>query len=333
MYLWVWVHVMVAWLTSFSSQAHPIGQNREAGIVKEARAGQVHLRGLQSKLVQLLGQQAKLFALAATFLLQISYLWLHRQGEHTYSNNSFLPVDCKWENPPFNTIILNIINLWQLILGVNVWWNVILYYCCLLCFVLGGVWVQNNQCKHWLVGKEVFEHRVVCFKVDLSFYTSVMWKDLTLWALFLWQCNDQHRQHCLVFSWPWNSFCPSACITICNSCRYVVLCVHMVLLYTTQTAKWFPREADSSLVELLSQQLWLVQLFLKLQKLAESILINPVTLWSTFTITQPICTLCCCTYMNQKKQLHLGTPTCACTQDVQRCVCCCTCAIKIGPCM
>lgn len=65
---------MVARLTSFSSQAHPIGQNREAGIVKEARAGQVHLRGLQSKLVQLLGQQAKLFALAATFLLQISYL-------------------------------------------------------------------------------------------------------------------------------------------------------------------------------------------------------------------------------------------------------------------
>lgn len=61
-------------LTSFSSQAHPIGQNREAGVVKEARAGQVHLRGLQSKLVQLLGQQAKLFALAATFLLQISYL-------------------------------------------------------------------------------------------------------------------------------------------------------------------------------------------------------------------------------------------------------------------
>lgn len=65
---------MVEWLTSFSSQAHPVSQNREAGVVKETRAVQVHLRGLQSKLLQLLGQQAKLFALAAAFLLQISYL-------------------------------------------------------------------------------------------------------------------------------------------------------------------------------------------------------------------------------------------------------------------
>lgn len=81
---WVWVQVILVWLTSFSSQAHPIGQNREAGVVKEARAGQVHLRGLQSKLLQLLGQQAKLFALAATFLFQISYLWLHtRCNRHT----------------------------------------------------------------------------------------------------------------------------------------------------------------------------------------------------------------------------------------------------------
>ncbi len=66
--------VTVAWLTSVCSQAHPIGQNREAGVVKEAGAGQVHLGGLQPKLLQLLGQQAKLFALAATLLLQISYL-------------------------------------------------------------------------------------------------------------------------------------------------------------------------------------------------------------------------------------------------------------------
>lgn len=65
---------MAAWLTSFSSQAHPIGQNREAGIVKEVRAGQIHLRSLRSKLLQLLGQQAELLALAATFLLQISNL-------------------------------------------------------------------------------------------------------------------------------------------------------------------------------------------------------------------------------------------------------------------
>lgn len=77
--------------TSFCSQAHPIGQNRQAGIVKEAGASKVHLRGLQSKLLQLLRQQAELFALAATFLLQVSYLWLHmtrdKHGEQTCSEN------------------------------------------------------------------------------------------------------------------------------------------------------------------------------------------------------------------------------------------------------
>lgn len=99
---------MVAWLTSFSSQAHPISQNREAGIIKETTASHVHLWGLQSKLLQLLGQQAKLFALAATFLLQISYLWLHRKEEYTYSNKNFLPVEIKWENPPFDTDIINL---------------------------------------------------------------------------------------------------------------------------------------------------------------------------------------------------------------------------------
>lgn len=76
---WVLVDVTLTWLTSLSSQAHPIGQNREAGIIKETAAAHIHLWGLQSKLLQLLGQQAKLFTLAATLLLQISYLWLHRE--------------------------------------------------------------------------------------------------------------------------------------------------------------------------------------------------------------------------------------------------------------
>lgn len=66
----------VVWLTSLCSQAHPVGQNRETGIVKEAGAGQVHLGGLQSKLLQLLGEGTKLFCLAATFVLQVSYLRL-----------------------------------------------------------------------------------------------------------------------------------------------------------------------------------------------------------------------------------------------------------------
>lgn len=66
--------VPVARLTSLRSQAHPVGQNREAGVVKEAGAGQVHLASLQPKLLQLLGEQAKLFALAPAFLLQLSNL-------------------------------------------------------------------------------------------------------------------------------------------------------------------------------------------------------------------------------------------------------------------
>lgn len=78
-------------LTSLSSQAHPIGQNREAGIIKETAAAHIHLWGLQSKLLQLLGQQAKLFALAATFLLQISYLWLQRGGI------TVIPAEFKWK--------------------------------------------------------------------------------------------------------------------------------------------------------------------------------------------------------------------------------------------
>lgn len=36
------------------------------------------------------------------------------------------------------------------------------------------------------------KHLVGRYKVDLSFNTSVLWKDL---ARFLWQCNNQHRQH------------------------------------------------------------------------------------------------------------------------------------------
>lgn len=63
--------------TSLRSQPHSIGQNRQVGVVKEAGARQVHLWGLKSKLLQLLGQQTKLFTLAATLLLQVSDLWLH----------------------------------------------------------------------------------------------------------------------------------------------------------------------------------------------------------------------------------------------------------------
>lgn len=63
-----------AQLTTFSSQPHPIGQNREAGVVEEARTSKIHLGGLQAELLQLLGQQSKLFTLDSALLLEISYL-------------------------------------------------------------------------------------------------------------------------------------------------------------------------------------------------------------------------------------------------------------------
>lgn len=104
-------NVVEAWLTSLRGQAHSIGQNGEAGVAEEARAGQVHLWGLQSKLLQLLGQQTELFTLAATFLFQVSYLWLHTRYNWVGKRKSTFSSQINLNNPPFNTAMaINIVS-------------------------------------------------------------------------------------------------------------------------------------------------------------------------------------------------------------------------------
>ena len=72
------------------SEAHTVGQMAEGMVSEECGAGQVQFAGLQSEGLQLMAEQAELFTLAATFILQLAHLRLktaQREIEvhtHTY---------------------------------------------------------------------------------------------------------------------------------------------------------------------------------------------------------------------------------------------------------
>lgn len=146
----------------------------------------------------------------------------------------------------------------------------------------------------------MFQIRDVCFKVDLCFNT---------WLIIISHADGSNpmgpifvavqrpAQAALLgvfLTLTWNSFC---CHAVCSSCRYSMWCCWFTWGQSAPSRQQHDFQEKLALY-LLSQSLWLVQLLQKLVKLTNSVSVNPATLWSTFTFTQPIYTLCCCTYIH-----------------------------------